>query len=335
MPTTAERLQALVQAEKQRRNDRIMEAESARAMIANKRRSAAAQAQASAAAAAAAAAHAALKASTFRMPDEKAVERRSPRKPHRRRPASAERTLPAKHSEWREAPTATGGATKGACEPCSSAIISPDSAIFVHFIPPPLRARDKPDLSWIVHTCNGSGCREARHVSFHSITGFSTFEGTPPEVASGLACGCQIANHHLRGHGTVRWEDDHAIVEDEAEVASIDARAYMTQARRLSAVVASSREQIKALRASEAALKKQVETLRVELAGPRGIATGHLLGQQQQQQQNQVARQGDSNLDVAPGRSDGKEASAGAPENAAAPADWPEIGAELIDAPEA
>jgi hypothetical protein len=55
-------------------------------------------------------------------------------------------------------------------------------------------------LPWIVHSCDGSGCHEARHVSFHSITGFATHEGTPPEVAEGTSCGCQtIANHHLRG----------------------------------------------------------------------------------------------------------------------------------------
>ena len=65
-------------------------------------------------------------------------------------------------------------------------MVVPESALFVHFIPPPLRARDKPDLAWIVLTCNGSGCREARHVNFMSVTGFSTYEGQPPEVSPAL-----------------------------------------------------------------------------------------------------------------------------------------------------
>lgn len=90
----------------------------------------------------------------------------------------------------------------------------PDAAIFVHFIPPPMRENGKKDLSWIIHTCDGSGCREARHVSFNSICGFSTFEGAPPEQAEGTACSCQIANHHLRGFGRVRWDKrDRAVIE--------------------------------------------------------------------------------------------------------------------------
>jgi hypothetical protein len=28
-------------------------------------------------------------------------------------------------------------------------VVVPELALFVHFIPPPLRARDKPDLAWI------------------------------------------------------------------------------------------------------------------------------------------------------------------------------------------
>ena len=94
----------------------------------------------------------------------------------------------------------------------------PDSAVFVHFIPPPLRENGKRDLPWIVHTCDGSGCREAKHVTFHSICGFSTFEGSPPEQADGTACDCAIANHHLRGFGRVRWErGDLAFIEHHAK----------------------------------------------------------------------------------------------------------------------
>jgi hypothetical protein len=110
------------------------------------------------------------------------------------------------------------------------------SAVFVHFIPPPLRADGKRDLPWIVHTCNGvDGCREARRVSFHSVTGFGTYESAPPEVAEGLACSCQIANHHLRGYGKVRWEGEHAIIEDDSTAASVnvDGRLYLQRAKKL------------------------------------------------------------------------------------------------------
>ena len=42
-----------------------------------------------------------------------------------------------------------------------------------------LRAEGKKDLSWIVHTC-GYGCYECRRVSFHSVSGFTTYETAPP-----------------------------------------------------------------------------------------------------------------------------------------------------------
>jgi len=69
------------------------------------------------------------------------------------------------------------------------------TTLFIHFIPPPLRTHGKSHLPWIVHTCDGSGCFEARHVCINSVTGFSTFEGAPPEQAEGRACRCHIANH--------------------------------------------------------------------------------------------------------------------------------------------
>ena len=85
--------------------------------------------------------------------------------------------------------------------------------IFVHFMPPPLRKPDKKDLPWIVHTCDGSGCYEAKHVNFNTLSGFMTYEGQPPEQAEGKACTCQISNHHLRGVGQVRWDGNVAIIE--------------------------------------------------------------------------------------------------------------------------
>ena len=86
--------------------------------------------------------------------------------------------------------------------------------LFVHFIPPPMRVSGKGHLPWIVHSSQ-AGCREARHVHFHSLSGFETYEGSPPEQAEGKTCGCHIANHHLRGFGTVRWDGDDAIIENE------------------------------------------------------------------------------------------------------------------------
>ena len=57
--------------------------------------------------------------------------------------------------------------------------IQADLALFVHFLPPPLRDPAKPHLSWIVHTCDGSGCHAAKHVSFFG----DLYHGTPEEMA--------------------------------------------------------------------------------------------------------------------------------------------------------
>lgn len=168
----------------------------------------------------------------------------------------------------------SGGATCRTSKPLEHA----DAAIFVHFIPPPLRAEGKREMPWIVHTCTGgpNACREARRVSFHSLTGFTTYETAPPEVAEGLACSCHIANHHLRGYGTVRWEGDHAIVDDVASgggAGNIDGRAYLAQARQLRASEERLTAQLRALQASEraarASLKEALD------ARPRGGGVGH------------------------------------------------------------
>ena len=87
------------------------------------------------------------------------------------------------------------------------------------------------------------------------MTGFSTFESAPPEVAEGLACSCHIANHHLRGYGKVRWEGDHAIIEDVAgHAANVDGRVYMKQAKQLSA-------QLRSSQATERELRGRIERL--------------------------------------------------------------------------
>ena len=49
----------------------------------------------------------------------------------------------------------------------------PLTAVFVHFMPPPLRKEGKHHLPWIVHTCNKSGCHEAKHVQFRTLSGKS------------------------------------------------------------------------------------------------------------------------------------------------------------------
>ena len=136
-----------------------------------------------------------------------------------------------------------------------------DAAIFVHFIPPPMRENGKKDLAWIVHTCDGSGCREASHVEFNSICGFMTAEGAPPERAAGIACGCQIANHHLRGFGKVRWEKDHvAVIEHHyGGTAAVNARAYADETRKLSEQLARAREEIKKLRGMREGLTRQLD----------------------------------------------------------------------------
>ena len=150
---------------------------------------------------------------------------------------------------------------------------SPQTAVFVHFIPPPMRENGKKDLAWIVHTCDGSGCREARHVQFHSISGFSTFEGTPPEQTAGQACDCAIANHHLRGFGKPRWQGDVAIIEHHGgqnvgggggdgandSSAMVNVRAYREEARRQATQLARAREEIKKLRGLREEMTRAVD----------------------------------------------------------------------------
>ena len=143
-----------------------------------------------------------------------------------------------------------------------------ETTIFIHFIPPPLRAQGKAHLPWIVHVCDGSGCYEARHVSIASISGFETYEGPPPEQLEGRACRCQIANHHLRGFGRVRWDGEDAIVEsaaiptmtaaDAKPQAMVNGHAYKEQAARQGLLLAEARDEIKRLRiVREQAAKQQ------------------------------------------------------------------------------
>ena len=183
-----------------------------------------------------------------------------------------------------------------------------ETTIFIHFIPPPLRAHGKAHLPWIVHTCDGSGCREARHVSIASITGFSTYEGAPPEQAEGKACKCQIANHHLRGQGKVRWDGEDAIVEsgsgggataaaavsglkalsrtaaaatgpaNAAMAAMVNGHAYKEQAARNSALLVEARDEIKRLRAARELSASQQ---RAELDELRGALLGKLASAEQ------------------------------------------------------
>ena len=145
------------------------------------------------------------------------------------------------------------------------------TTLFIHFVPPALRAHGKSDLPWIVHTCDGSGCIEARHVSFHSVSAFSTFEGTPPEQLEGKACRCHIANHHLRGRGRVRWDGpDDAVIENDAtgkSGAMINGQAYREHAYRQAAALTQAREEIKRLRAVRLEMANQNKQELVELRG--------------------------------------------------------------------
>ena len=262
--STTEKLQAMVLMEKARRQEKALADEArkvAKKQAANAARDAAAVA---AAAAGASALRSALKASTYKLPElEKLLQELDTKAAcaggvgggagggaggKRGAQAKADKAL-SKASGGGSSGRAAGAATDASKDASgeSGSTFAAETPIFVHFLPPPLRAEGKKDLAWIVHTCDGSGCREAKHVSFHSMTGFSTYEGVPPEVAEGLACSCTIANHHLRGYGAVRWEGEFhagvggpscAVVEDtEGEVAAVDGRAYMQKAKKLQAQV--------------------------------------------------------------------------------------------------
>ena len=120
----------------------------------------------------------------------------------------------------------------------------------------------------MVHTCDGDGCREARHVAIHSVSGFETCEGQPPEVGEGRACNCQISNHHLRGYGKVRWENGDAIVENDDAAASdalgVVHRQYREQSRQLREQLGASREEMRRLR-------EQIERITLQ----RDVALGN------------------------------------------------------------
>jgi PHD/YefM family antitoxin component YafN of YafNO toxin-antitoxin module len=134
-------------------------------------------------------------------------------------------------------------------EPGGAAGASGNDIIFVHFIPPPLREAGKKDLCWIVHTCDGSGCREVKHVSFLSLDSFSTFEGPPPDQK----CACCVAKHHLRGRGHVIWKEQtqEACIESSAEDAQINGAAYKADAKRLTLELAKVKASLRHLRASQ------------------------------------------------------------------------------------
>lgn len=149
-------------------------------------------------------------------------------------------------------PAASDGAEAAKPDGSKSAeAAKPESndTIFVHFIPPPLRAAGKKDLCWIVHTCNGTGCREVKHVTFHTVDSFSTFEGPPPDQS----CGCNVANHHLRGRGAVIYNEvaQEAVIESTDPDAQINAGAYKADAKKLAAELARLKATIKHLRTAQ------------------------------------------------------------------------------------
>ena len=146
-------------------------------------------------------------------------------------------------SDGAEAAKPDGSKSAEAAKPESN------DTIFVHFIPPPLRAAGKKDLCWIVHTCNGTGCREVKHVTFHTVDSFSTFEGPPPDQS----CGCNVANHHLRGRGAVIYNEvaQEAVIESTDPDAQINAGAYKADAKKLAAELARLKATIKHLRTAQ------------------------------------------------------------------------------------
>jgi hypothetical protein len=119
--------------------------------------------------------------------------------------------------------------------------------VFVHFMPLPLRAEGKKNLPWIVHTSDGSGCHEADHVLFKTLIGFETFEGCPPDQGS---CKCTVSNHHLRGHGRVRWEGATAVIEcaDDDENKLVNVASFRDDAKRQAREVTSIRADLRRLK---------------------------------------------------------------------------------------
>lgn len=117
------------------------------------------------------------------------------------------------------------------------------SPVFVHFMPLPLRAEGKKKLPWIVHTSDGSACLEASHVLFKTLVGFETFEGCPPDQT----CKCTVSNHHLRGHGRVRWEGATAVIEcaDDDENKLINVASFRDDAKRQAKEMSAHRSELR------------------------------------------------------------------------------------------
>jgi hypothetical protein len=139
------------------------------------------------------------------------------------------------------------------------------TAVFVHFMPPPLRKEGKHHLPWIVHTCNKSGCHEAKHVQFRTLSGFETCEGAPAEQT----CACTVSNHHLRGYGKVRWEGEVAIIECDGEddgEALINGAAYRDDAKKSGEALEKAKDQIKRLKERRSTEQAAAEELRKKLA---------------------------------------------------------------------
>lgn len=106
----------------------------------------------------------------------------------------------------------------------------------------------------------------------------------PPEQSSGLACSCTIANHHLRGYGRVRWEGEHAIVEDDESderVRMVNARAHLARANKLSAELARAKERIKMMKTYEEQLRAELKaavTSKAKAVGRVGAASLSAVG---------------------------------------------------------
>jgi hypothetical protein len=116
-----------------------------------------------------------------------------------------------------------------------------------------------------VHTCNKSGCHEAKHVQFRTLSGFETCEGAPAEQN----CTCTVSNHHLRGYGKVRWEGEVAIIECDGEddgEALINGAAYRDDAKKSGEALEKAKDQIKRLKERRSTEQAAAEELRKKLA---------------------------------------------------------------------
>ena len=164
--------------------------------------------------------------------------------------------------------------------------MDPSSAVFVHFIPLPLRDPGKKDLPWIVHVCDGSGCTSFKHVCFRSLAGFETFEGTPPEQK----CSCVISSHHLRGFGKVTVQGQTAVIEsDDTEDAMINAPAYREEAKQRKQQAQAAKQQLMRERQLREEERSEMQSLYAKMRVAQRTITAHKHNEHEKQRSEMLA----------------------------------------------